>query len=269
MELLLFSTNPDFIQQATKAGVHGIIVDWENFGKEKRQELADTQINHDTLDDLRRVRAATQGLVVCRINESGVTTKKEVEQAIDAGADEILLPMVRTTGQVEQVLKFARDRCKVGILVETKAAVQIADELARLPLARVYLGLNDLAIERQVQNIFSAITDGTVERVKRAFRVPFGFGGLTLPERGQPIPCRLFIGEMARLDCQFSFLRRSFHRDIHGRDVAIEIPRLLNAIQFARLRSTDQVAQDRRELDVAIQAYGRSLPRAGENVLNR
>jgi len=132
-------------------------------------------------------------------------------------------------------------------------------ELARLPVSRVYVGLNDLAIERKTPNIFTAVADGTVERIRRAFPVPFGFGGLTLPDRGHPIPCRLLIGEMARLPCDFSFLRRSFHRDIQGRVLAVEIPRLLEALQQARLRSPETVARDQSDLKQAIAAWSSEI----------
>jgi len=54
--LTLFSTRPAFIRQAVAAGIDAVLVDWEYRGKERRQASADTQINHDTLDDLRRVR---------------------------------------------------------------------------------------------------------------------------------------------------------------------------------------------------------------------
>ncbi len=264
--LLLFSTDPAFIQQAVRSGVDGVMVDWERVGKEERQRFANTQISGDTLDDLRRVRAATQARVVCRLNHFGTATAEEVEQAIEAGADEILLPMVRSLEEVEAVLNQAGGRCGVGILVETVAAIRLAPELAGLPLARAYVGLNDLAIERGTPNIFTAVADGTVERLRSLFQAPFGFGGLTLPEGGHPIPCRLLIGEMSRLDCDFSFLRRSFHRDVQGRDLAIEIPRLLDALYQARLRSPAEVKQDRRDLKAAIRTESEGMVAAPESL---
>ncbi len=254
--LVLFSTHPPFIRQAVKAGVGGIIVDWEHLGKADRQAFADTQINYDTLDDLRRVRGCTDATVLCRINDFGETIATEVEQAIGAGADEILLPTVRSVEEVERVLDRVGGRCGVGILVETVAAVRLADKLACLPIARVYVGLNDLAIERKAPNIFTAVVDGTLEQIREAFRdVPFGFGGLTLPDRGEPIPCRLIIGEMALLDCSFSFLRRSFYRDIQGRDPGVEIPRILEALEVARLRDPVAVDRDRLTLKEAIAGW--------------
>ena len=253
--LILFSTDPAFIGQAVAAGVEAIIVDWENIDKDRRQASADTQINHDTLEDLARVRACTDALVICRLNQFQTTTETEIEQAIEAGADEIMLPIVRTTEEVKSVLEFVRGRCGVGILLETKEAVQAAAEMARLQLSRVYVGLNDLSIERKTPNIFTSLIDGTLENIRRHFDQPFGFGGLTLPEFGKPIPCQLLISEMARLRCDFSFLRRSFYADIKNRNLSIEIPRIHAALEAALRRPPLLIDNDRRELQSAVSAW--------------
>ena len=253
--MLLFSTDAAFIQEAVAARVDGIVVDWERLGKEARQASADTQIGSDTFDDLVRVRASTDALIICRINGYGDLTAEEAEKAIEGGANEILLPMVRTLEEVESVLKQVEGRCELGILVETLEATKLAEQLGGLPLSRIYVGLNDLAIERKTPNIFTAVIDGTVERIRRAIPLPFGFAGLTVPEGGHPIPCRLLMGEMARLRCDFSFLRRSFHRDIRGRHLAVEIPRIRAAIREAVARDDDAVANDRRALVSAVRAW--------------
>lgn len=257
-ELLLFSTRPDAIQPCVAAGVAGIVVDWERAGKAERQGGADTQINQDTPEDLSRVRACTAGKVLCRLNGFGAHTRGECERAIALGADEILLPMVRRVAEVEAVLAHVEGRCGVGILVETAEAVRLAKDLARLPLSRVYVGLNDLAIDRGSPNIFAAVLDGTVERVREPFRVPFGFGGLTLPGGGYPIPSRLLIAEMARLQCDFGVLRRSFLRDILGREPMREVPFLLKALENARARPAEVVKRDRHELEDSIRAWSGS-----------
>jgi hypothetical protein len=243
--------------------VHGFIVDWERNGKAARQAGANTEINGHTVADLRRVRAATDALVVCRINGPGATTGEEIELAIDAGADELLLPMVRWPDEVETVLRQVDGRCGVGILIETVTAVAQVEDFAHLPLSRVYVGLNDLAIERRSPTIFDAVCDGTVERLRHCFTVPFGFAGLTLPEAGSPIPCRLLIGEMIRLGCAFSFLRRSFHRDMRGRELCVEIPRLIEALREARGRDARQVACDQIALATAIRSWPATAAGAG------
>jgi hypothetical protein len=247
-QLLLFSTNVPFITSAVSAGVDGMVIDWERLGKRERQAGADTQIGGDTLEDLQRVRAATDALIVCRLNAFGPTTIEEVEAAAQAHADEILLPMVRSPEEVEAVLEYVAGRSRVGIMVETVEAVERVKALTSLPISRVLIGLNDLAIERNSGSIFAAVADGTVAQVCRAVTVPVAFGALTIPTEGRPIPCRLLIAEMMRLQCSFGILRRSFHRDIQGRDVAVEIPRLRSSLKEARRRAPHAIEQDHRHL---------------------
>jgi hypothetical protein len=262
--LLLFSTDPVRIRAAVAAGIDAILVDWENRGKQQRQSEADTEINHDTLDDLRRVRAATDARVICRINGyDPEITPGETAAAIEAGADELLLPMARAPEEVLRTLDLAGGRAGVGMLIETTDAVRRVEQFAALPLTRVYVGLNDLAIERRTPNLFTAVADGTLEAVRRAFSVPFGFGGLTLPERGWPVPCRLLIGEMARLGCSFSFLRRSFRADTEGRDLRSEVPRIRRALAEAAARPPAAIAADRRRLVEAIEAWHPAAEKAG------
>jgi hypothetical protein len=124
-----------------------------------------------------------------------------------------------------------------------------AAAFAALP-RREYVGLNDLAIERRAANVFDAVGDGTVERASVC--VPFGFGGLTLPDRGRPISCRLLIGEMMRLGCQFSFLRRSFHRDAQGRVLADVVANIRAGLASARERTPAAVAHDQADLTDTI-----------------
>ncbi len=261
-ELFLFSTDAATVARHTEAGVDGFIVDWESKGKETRQAGADTEINAGTPADLRRVRAATKARVVCRVNQHGPWTAAEVEDAVANGADEILVPMVRNPEQASDVIAFATGRCGVGILVETVDAVRCAEELARLPLSRVYVGLNDLSIERGSRSIFEALTDGLVDGIRPLFPMPFGLAGLTLPESGRPIPCRLLIAEMARLSCGFSFLRRSWRRDTAGDEPSPGIARIRSAIESAGGRSAAEVARDRAEFveTVAAAAKGEARP---------
>jgi len=263
LQLMLFSTDVPFILEAVDAGIDGIIVDWEQRGKPERQAGADTEINHDTPEDLRRVRQATAGRVLCRINGVCETTEDEIETAIGEGADEILLPMVRAAREVEAVLDVVNGRCGVGILVETVSAVERIRAFAELPLSRIYVGLNDLAIDRGTGNLFHAVVDGTVEDVRREVTVPFGFGGLTLPERGHPIPCRLLMGEMTRLDSQFSFLRRSFRRDSRGRPLLDVVSRIRAGLARSAERSEAQVACDQEALRCAVANWDLARAAAG------
>lgn len=237
------------------AGGAGVVVDWERRRKHRRQAGVDTEINADTPEDLGAVRAATSGRVVCRVNGWDARTPAEIDLAVALGADEVLLPMVRRPEEVDRALERTDGRCGLGILVETTDAVRRVDELVRRPLSRVYVGLNDLMIDRGGACLFTPLVDGTVDRVRDAAGAagtPFGVAGLTLPEAGRPVPCRLLIGELARIGADFTFLRRSFHADTAGRDLAAEVPRILDALAVARRREPAKVVADRAELETVI-----------------
>jgi hypothetical protein len=251
-ELFLFTRDVVLARSAIAAGVDGIVIDLERNGKRIRQLGADTEVNEDTIEDLRTMRGMTTARILCRINAVGGGTKQEVEAVIAAGADELLIPMVRDIDDVESVLEVADGRIGVGILVETRDAVANAGLLGRLPLTRAFVGLNDLAIERRSPSIFSPLSDGTVADVRNAFRARFGVAGLTIPEGGHPLPSRLLAGELARLRCDFTFLRRSFKRDTKGRSLDVEVPRIRDALRTAWNRPRDDVERDRAELATRI-----------------
>jgi hypothetical protein len=248
LELYLFTVDPLLADRAFHAGVDGIVVDWERWGKHERQHGADTEINQHTIADLARIRASTTARVICRVNAMGARSAEELGLAIAGGADEVLLPMVRTPTDVEDALDIVAGRAGVGILVETLDAIAVAGELASLPITRVYIGLTDLAIERESGSLFEALVDGTVEQIRGSFDVPVGVAGLTDPDGGSPIPCRLLIAELTRLRCSFTFLRRSFHRDVVGTELEVGVRRLRDALGRAARRPADVVDDEHEAL---------------------
>ncbi len=253
MDLLVFTADPVRAAAVVDAGAAGVILDWERRGKARRQQGQDTQINEDTAADLAAVRSGTAARVLCRVNGAGPWTAQEVQLAVELGADEVLLPMVRTPADVDLALDAVAGRCGLGILVETQAAVDCVDALARRPLARLYLGLNDLRIDRGgADPLFAPLVDGTADRVRRAVDVPFGVAGLTLPDRGCPVPSRLLAGELARLGADFTFLRRSFWTDTAGLDLRTAVPRIVESCAAARRRTSARVQSDRAELRSAV-----------------
>ncbi len=270
LELVLFETRPREAVRALEAGIRSLIVDWEWRDKEHRQRGADTEINRDGPEDLERLRRLGAPRRYCRLNRYGPWTRDEVETARAAGATHLLLPMVEQAREVEAVLAWARPeeapRCRVGILVETETGVEEAHGLARLPLDRVYVGLNDLAISRGSPSLFDAVVDGTVEGLARVFTGHrFGFGGVTVVDGGAPVPCRLLLAEMARLRCSFSFLRRSFKRDVTGRDPVAEVRRIQRLWRRLTRRAAEEVAADRAALEEILARPQRGEDRRAES----
>jgi hypothetical protein len=249
IELMLFEHSADRAPMFVDAGIRTFLVDWESLGKDERQNGFDTEIRLGTIDELRSMTSVAGADVWCRINRFGAHTRGEVDVAIGAGADGLFLPMVTRREEVEQFLDMVGGRAATGILVETADALAHARELALCPLDRVYFGLNDFAISRGGGSIFRAVSDGSVQRAREAFaNACFGFGGLTAVDAGHPVPCRRLIEEMARLGCQFTFLRRSFRRDLTTRAAHHVVSDILGAWHRCVQRDDEAVDRDHEEL---------------------
>jgi hypothetical protein len=209
------------------------------------------------------MRAATPGRIVCRINGFGPWTAVEVADAVAAGVDEILLPMVRSTDQVDRTLDLVAGHCGLGILIETQDAVDRAAELAARPLSRVYVGLNDLRIDRRSTELFRPLVDGTVEAVRAVVDRPFGVGGMTLPGGGFPVSSDLLAAELVRTGADFTFLRRAFTADMAGRDPFVEVPRMLAAVDRYRTADPVEVAELRAGFVAAVEGTPAAALAAG------
>jgi citrate lyase beta subunit len=248
VQLLVFTASPTLARDLVDAGADGVILDWERRGKARRQDGHDTQINADTPLDLSAVRAATDGRLLTRVNAYGPWTSAEVQQAVDRGADEVLLPMVRTPEEVDRFLDVVDGRVGAGILIETQCAVRRVAELVDRPLSRVYLGLNDLRIDRGSTELFEPLVDGTAAEVRAHVRTDFGVAGLTVPGGGFPVPTRLLAAELVRLDARFTFLRRSFLADTAGADLTTAVAGIRAQLADLASRGPDEVAADHAEL---------------------
>lgn len=260
-DLLLFTTDLSFARECMVAGVDSLVVDWENKGKHERQLSRDTEINADSPEDIRRLSQIPGSRVFCRINAYGPETTDEVDVAIEAGATDLFLPMVRSPAEVARFLECVGGRVRAGILVETLAACVQAKAIARLPLDAVYVGLNDLAIDRGSSSIFAPLTDGLALQVRNCFSdVPFGVGGLTVVDKGHPISCLLLMSELHRLRCDFTFLRRSFKRDIMGRDIPWEVCQMRRHWMQMESRNRPEIERDHRRFCECVHSCRTSRP---------
>jgi len=241
MQVLLFSHDPMYASAAVAAGVAGVVVDWEWRGKAERQAGWNTQINRATVDDLRAIHAAAGDRVVCRINNSPDRVA-ECRLAIDNGAGEVWLPMVRSVDEVEACLAAIDGRAGLGVMVETREAMRLGRALSQLPLAHAYIGLHDYYIDGGSTGLFEPIVDGTLDRFREDYPGEIGFAGITRPGGGNPIPQRLLLAAMARLGCAFGVARRGFLADVPICAVDAAIDEI--AAEMTRLRSRAAHAVD-------------------------
>ena len=143
---LMYITNiPSVALIAEKYGVDRIMVDLETLGKEERQKNMNTVKSHHTVEDVRIIsNMLTNSEMLVRVNPWNSASVNEIEAVISAGADRIMLPMWKTADEVNVFLNTVNSRVHTTLLLETKEAVEIIDEILDAPLLdEIYIGLND------------------------------------------------------------------------------------------------------------------------------
>lgn len=224
MKLFLFTSNLELAKNAEKAGVYSAIVDWERLGKQQRQSGHDFEINSDTAEDAAHLARHLDMPVTVRVNPLGPHTEEEVERALEAGAEILMLPQSKTPSEVATFTQLVGNRAKTLIQIETQDLVERCEELKGLKWDFAHVGLNDLRISRGSSWLWEPVYDGTVEKVCRTLEdKAVGFGGGTIIGGGDPIPFIHLLREMARLHCGMCILRRTFKSDLEGRDIEAEI----------------------------------------------
>jgi hypothetical protein len=245
---------------ASKAGIDRIVVDLERREKRARQHGYHLQCSTETLADLRRMRRASRAELVCRINPVHPGTPKEIEAALKAGADALMLPMFRRASEVKRFLELVRGRATTILLFETPEALALAPSLDPASFDEAYVGLNDLSLAFGKKFSYELLTSGEVDRLRRSLpSKPMGFGGLTVLDGGAPLPTRQIVGELARLRCSWTILRRAFKRDIAERDLTLELRRLRAYHRACLNRSSGEVRHNRKKLKDALFDIVRAL----------
>ncbi len=212
---LIYITNvPAVALIAERNGVDRVMIDLETLGKEERQKNMNTVKSHHTVNDvviISNILKTSEMLV--RINPWNETSNDEIEAVISAGADRIMLPMWRSITEVKAFLETINGRVHTTLLLETKEAVEIIDEVLELPLLdEIHIGLNDLHLSYGLAFMFELLTNGVVENLCKKFRakgIKYGFGGIARIGEGL-LPAEKIIMEHYRLGSTRAILSRSF-----------------------------------------------------------
>jgi len=214
VQFFLFTSDPVYARAATESGMDALVVDWECPRPnmiDVNQDGTGKSVNENLLTEIRN---ASNGYLVCRVNNNKKTLACEIEKALSSDVDEIWLPMVTSVDEIESSLDILDGRAKLGVMAETVEIICLARELEKLNLSRVFFGLNDYMIEAKKPNIFSALIDGDIDRFRDAYTGPFAVAGITDPAKGSPVAQKLLLSEMLRLDCTFAVGRRAFRNDV-------------------------------------------------------
>ena len=213
LNLMYITKDPRVAAIADTAGVDRIFLDLETVGKAQRQGGMDTVQSHHTPGDVGAVRPVLKKAeLLVRVNPIYPGTGDEIEAVLDNGADVLMLPYFKTGAEVETFLNRVNGRAKTMLLFETPEAVEQMENILALPADEYHIGLNDLHLGYGRKFMFQLLSDGTVERLCRAFEVtgkPYGFGGIAGVGAGA-LPAERIIGEHVRLGSSRAILARSF-----------------------------------------------------------
>lgn len=256
LKLMLITNDPALACFAVGSGVDRIFVDLEVLGKQERQGHLDTVMSRHSIEDVIRIRKAVPDTeLLVRVNPLHAGTADEVEKALDAGADLLMLPMFRHTAEVERFVGYVAGRAAVIPLVETaEAAARLPEIVAVAGVTEIYIGLNDLHLDLGQTFMFQPLAEGRMDNMARSIRaagLPFGFGGIARMGEGR-LPADLILGEHLRLGSTCVILSRTFHRHSQGLselldnlDFQAEIRKLRERERELQQRSMEQQEADR------------------------
>lgn len=247
LNVMYITNNPAVAITAEKNGVNRIMVDLETLGKEERQKNMNTVKSHHTVEDVSAIsRELTEAELLVRVNPWNCDSAEEIEAVISAGADRIMLPMWKTLSEVDSFLKKVNGRVGTTLLLETKEAVEIVDEVLKNPLLdEIHIGLNDLHLSYGLAFMFELLTNGVVEALCQKFKakgIQYGFGGIARIGEGT-LPAERIVMEHYRLGSTRAILSRSFCNAEEVKDIAtIET---IFAENMVRLRQYEKTLADK------------------------
>ena len=255
---------------AEKYGVQRIWIDLETLDKELRQKGRDGVKSHHTIQNIREIKPnLTSSHLLVRINHWNKTSQEEIDEAVEAGADMIMLPYWKTQEEVRQFIAAVNGRCKTTLLLETKEAAEILDDVLEMEgIDEIHIGLNDLHISYGLDFMFELLTDGTVERLcaKIAAKgIPYGFGGIAKLGAGA-VPAEKIILEHYRLGSTRAILSRSFcNAEKAGSIEEIEsvfakgMKEFRDFENYAASATQEVFQKNRKELETAIEAVAETI----------
>lgn len=266
IKFMYITNNIEIAKIADDCGVDRIFIDLEQLGKEERQGHINSVKSHHTISDIKAIRGVVKkAQVLVRVNPIHEFTDREINRVIEYGADVIMLPYFKTSREVSQFLDIVNGRVKTCLLLETKEAVEVLNDILIIDgIDEVHIGLNDLHISYGKTFMFELLVEGTVESLCSAikkFGIPFGFGGVAKLDSGI-IPGKLILAEHVRLCSSMVILSRSFFdlTDYAGLDyksIGLDFERELQKIrcyeQWLNLQDQNFFIQNMEELNNIVQ----------------
>lgn len=214
LTLMYITNNKDVALIAEKYGVDRIWIDLETLGKEERQKGMNTVKSKHSVEDIRIIKPLlSKAELMVRVNPWNMSSPQEIDAVIEAGADVIMLPMWKSSKEVQNFVQCVNGRINTNLLLETKEAVECLDDVLQISgIDEIHIGLNDLHLSYGMTFMFELLSNGMVEELCGKIRnagIPYGFGGIAKIGEGM-LPAEKVIMEHYRLGSTRAILSRSF-----------------------------------------------------------
>lgn len=214
LDFMFITNNPSVAMAAQDCGVKRVWIDLETLGKEERQKGMNTVKSKHSLSDISALRVVlNKSELLVRVNPINDSSKAEIDEAIERGADMLMLPMFKTVEEVKTFITYVGGRVKTTLLFETKESYELQDDLLSLGgFDEAHIGLNDMHISMGLTFMFELLSNGVVETMCSKFKaagIPYGFGGIAKIGEGL-LPAECVIAEHYRLGSTRAILSRSF-----------------------------------------------------------
>jgi 2-keto-3-deoxy-L-rhamnonate aldolase RhmA len=237
MKLAYITKDPSRAMFAENSGVDRIFLDLERLGKAGRQAGQGLFLSNHQLEDIAPIRKViSRAQLMVRVDPIHPGSKQQITSVIDAGADLVMLPYFHRLDEAQTFLDVVGGRAETVLLVETRQAAAILDDLLLLPgLCEIHLGLNDLSLSLKKKFLFDLLVDGTIEGLCESLRrsgLPYGIGGLAALHRSDlSVPPELMLAYQVCLGATRGWLGRTF-RDVPSSMLAESIAALHRSIKF-------------------------------------
>jgi len=254
MKTILITNDPAIAADAEAAGVSRIMVDLETLGKKERQATRATFISTHEKDDVVKIRAVLKKAeLIVRLNPWNPGSYDEIDHAVEARTDIIMLPMITRMAQLDAFIAHVDGRAQVLPLVETAYSMaHIGEIAANKAIGELYIGLNDLHLSLGLDFLFEPLAlgllDWMAEKIKPEGK-PFGFGGIAMIGSGE-LPAERILGEHVRLGSSSVILSSRFCKDVRITDSENRRQRLDDALKL--FHDTHRALSERSELQQKI-----------------
>lgn len=270
LDFMMITASPAIATFIEQHGVARIFLDQEVLGKAERQGHLNTHKAAHTLEEIAAVAAVLKHAeLMVRVNPLNPHSQREIDAALECGAQRLMLPMFTTRREVDAFLGLVAGRVPVTFLAETPQA------LARLPdwlpllrpgIDEVHIGLNDLALGMGLDFLFEPMASRLLEPAASqlsARGIRWGVGGIARIGQGE-LPAETVLGEHVRLGSQWVILSRAFHQGastpeelLQTLDFPAELARLRDAESRWRQASPEALVDNLEQLAACAYRMGR------------